>query len=232
MKKYLLLSIFALLHGCAFTTEVVDIPYSPQSGVIVVQGADVVNVGVSVTDSRQDRSKVSSKKNGYGMETAPILSRRDVPSIVVEIIEQELVSRGFKIGSGAPSVLVKTDVRRFYNDHKLGFFAGDAVADFEFTVEVKSPSGANLYSRGIVAHGTEENTQLATGNNAALALGKAISHGMSQLFSDPMFVSALKAGGIQAELAKTKEQMLDELARDKSISYEEYLRRQKVILRR
>ncbi len=232
MKKYLLLSVLALLHGCAFTTEVVDIPYSAQSGVIAVPGADLVKVGVSVTDSRQDRSKVSSKKNGYGMETAPILSRRDVPSIVGEIIEQELVSRGFKVGSGAPSVVVKTDIKRFYNDHKLGFFAGDAVADFEFTVEVKSPSGANLYSRGVVAQGKEENTQLATGKNAALALGKAISHGMSQLFSDPMFVSALKAGGVPAELAKTKEQMLDELAQDKSISYEEYLRRQKVILRR
>ena len=183
----------ASLSGCALTTEQIELNYTPQAGVAKVAGAENVSVNVQVADQRLDKSKVSSKKNGFGMEMAPITAAEDVAVTVRKAIEKELQARGFQLGSDAALVKVAADVTRFYNDHKMGFFAGDAVADLNLSVTVKSQKGALLYSKQIIAQGMEKNTQLATGNNARLALDRALENGMKMLFEDPAFVSALLA---------------------------------------
>lgn len=190
-KAFFLLVACGLLSGCALTTDVIDISYAPRSGASVIPGADGVVVSVSVNDQRQERSnKVSCKKNGFGMEMAPILANEDVTVTFQRAIEQELRSRGFKIGSEA-LVSVAADVTRFWNDHKLGFFAGDAVADLNLNVLVRSKDGRILYSRNIMAQGIEPNTQIMSGENARLALNKALENGMHMLFEDQAFFAAL-----------------------------------------
>ncbi|MDA8129204.1 MAG: YajG family lipoprotein [Betaproteobacteria bacterium] len=183
----------ASLSGCALTTEQIEINYVPQTGVSKIAGADKVPVDVTVVDQRLDKSKVSSKKNGFGAEMAPITATEDVAVTVRKAIEQELRARGFRLDSDAALVKVAADVTRFYNDHKMGFFAGDAVADLNLSVTVKSKDGALLYAKQIVAQGKEANTQLATGNNARIALERALQNGMKMLFDDKAFLSALLA---------------------------------------
>lgn len=68
----------ASLSGCALTTEQVELNYAQQAGVSRIAGAEAVSVNVQVADQRLDKSKVSSKKNGYGMEMAPITAAEDV----------------------------------------------------------------------------------------------------------------------------------------------------------
>ena len=183
----------ANLSGCALTTEQIELNYTQQAGVAKVAGAENVSVNVQVADQRLDKSKVSSKKNGFGMEMAPITAAEDVAVTVRKAIEKELQARGFQLGSDAALVKVAADVTRFYNDHKMGFFAGDAVADLNLSVSVKSKDGALLYAKQIVAQGKEANTQLATGNNARIALERALENGMKTLFEDQAFLSALLA---------------------------------------
>ena len=183
----------ASLSGCALTTEQIEINYTQQAGISKIAGSDSVSVNVQVTDQRLDKSKVSSKKNGYGMEMAPITAAEDVAVTVRKAIEKELQARGFQLGSDAALVKVAADVTRFYNDHKTGFFSGNAVADLNMSVTVKSKSGALLFSKQIVAQGKEANTQLATGNNARIALERALESGMKTLFEDQAFLSALLA---------------------------------------
>lgn len=179
------------LSGCALTTEQIELHYTQQASVSKVAGAENVSVNVQVADERLDKTKVSSKKNGFGMEMAPITAAEDVAVTVRKAIEKELVARGFQLGSETALVKVAADVTRFYNDHKMGVFAGDAVADLNMSVTVKSRSGTQLYTKQIVSQGKEANTQLATGNNARIALERALENGMKMLFDDPAFLSAL-----------------------------------------
>lgn len=182
----------ALLSGCALTTDRIEIQYKQQQGVAQIPGASNVPVSVQVNDQRQDKSKVSSKKNGFGMEMAPILAAEDVPVTIRRAIELELRSRGFQIGADASLIQIAADLTRFYNDHKLGFFAGDAVADLNLSVIVRSKQNDVLYSRQIVAQGIEPNTQLMTGENAKRALDRALENGIKYLFEDPAFLAALQ----------------------------------------
>ncbi|GAB3185146.1 hypothetical protein GCM10027292_06560 [Hydrogenophaga aquatica] len=181
----------AALSGCALTTDTIALQYTAQTGVAKIPGANNVSVSVQISDQRQDKSKVSSKKNGFGMEMAPILATEDVTVTIRRAIEQELLARGFQLGSDTALVQIAADLTRFYNDHKLGFFAGDAIADLNMSVNVKSQKGDLLYARQVVAQGIEPNTQLMTGENARLALNRALENGMKLLFEDQAFLAAL-----------------------------------------
>lgn len=186
-------AVITSLSGCALTTDRIELQYSQQQGVVQIPTASNVSINVQVADQRQDKSKVSSKKNGFGMEMAPILAVEDVAVTVRKAIEQELKSRGFKLSSDAALVLITADLTRFYNDHKIGFFAGDAVADLNMTVTVKSKKGDLLYARQVMAQGVEPNTQLMSGENARLALNRALENSMKSLFDDKEFLAALVA---------------------------------------
>jgi uncharacterized lipoprotein len=189
----------ASLSGCALTTEQIQLSYTPQATAPKVAGAEHVAVAVQVADQRLDKSRISCKKNGYGMEMAPITAAEDVAVTVRHAIEQELQARGFQLGSDTALVKIAADITRFYNDHKIGFFAGDAVADLNLSVSVKAKSGELLFSKQIIAQGMEKNTQLASGNNAKLALDRALDNGMKMLFEDQAFLSALVASsGVKA----------------------------------
>ena len=190
------------LSGCALTTDRIELQYSQQQGISQIPGANNVSVNVKVADQRQDKSKVSSKKNGFGMEMAPILATEDVAVTVRRAIEQELRTRGFQLGSDAALIQIAADLTRFYNDHKTGFFSGDAVADLNMSISVKSKNGDLLYTRQVVAQGIEPNTQLMTGENAKLALNKALGNSMKYLFEDQAFLAALIASSASKSAAK------------------------------
>ena len=177
--------------GCALTTDRIELQYQQQQGVTQIPGANNISVAIKISDLRQDKSKVSNKKNGYGMEMAPILATEDVTVTVQSAIEQELRARGFQLDADAARVQIAAGLARFYSDHKMGFFAGDAIADLNISVTVKSKNGDSLYSRQIVAQGIEPNTQLASGENARLALNRALENGMRMLFEDQAFLAAL-----------------------------------------
>lgn len=190
------------LSGCALTTDRIELQYNQQQGVAQIPGANNVSVNVQVADQREDKSKVSSKKNGFGMEMAPILAIEDVAVTVRSAIEQELRARGFQLGSDAALVQIAADLTRFYNDHKTGFFAGDAVADLNMSVTVKSKKGDLLYTRQVIAQGIEPNTQLMSGENARLALNRALENGMKSLFEDQAFLAALVASSASKSASK------------------------------
>lgn len=177
--------------GCALTTARIDIKYVPQAGVAILEEAKLVTVNVKVSDNRMEKVKVSSKKNGYGMEMAQIIPNESVSVTFQKAIEYELKARGFSLGNDKSVVSIDADLTKYYNDFKIGFFSGDAIAELNMGVTIKSNKGDLVYSRQFVAQGIEPNIQLTNGDNAELALEKALAEGMQKLFSDKLFISAL-----------------------------------------
>jgi len=191
MKKVILLLAIGIISGCAFTTERIDLSYSPQLGVTPIAGASDITIALNVYDDRQDKgNKVSSKKNGFGVETAPILVNEDLLVTFRRAIETELRARGFKIGQQS-LISVDANLIMFWNDFKLGIFAGDSIAQLNMSIAAKDRSGKVYYSRIITAQDSEPNIQLMTGDNAKLALDRVLASGMKQLFTDPVFFERL-----------------------------------------
>jgi len=193
LRRLFLLStacfIFALLSGCALTKAHISLSYVPQTNVAKIDGADAVTVRLDVTDVRTIKDKVSVKKNGYGMEMAAIIAKEDVAITVKTAIEAELANRGFRLGEGGISII--SELSRFYNDFKIGFASGSAVAEVIMNVQVKRADGSVGFSKLVAGEGRKEGFLLASGSNAKVALDSALRDAVDKLFGDAAFIDAM-----------------------------------------
>jgi uncharacterized lipoprotein YajG len=194
MKRMLIVACLCLgLPACALTVDKIDVPYQGAANLSVVPGAETAKFTLRSADARTVyRDRVSVKKNGYGMEMAAIQATNDIPDTVGRAITQELQSLGFAMGTGGSTVEV--EVARFYSDFKMGFFAGDAVAEVALNVNVTGPDGRVSYSKHYEAGGVEPNIQMALGHNARAALIVALRNAVAAVINDTALQNALLQG--------------------------------------
>lgn len=172
-----------LVSGCALTVDEIDVPYERQNILVVVPNANAVKVSVVGADQRiKYRDRVSVKKNGYGMEMAPIVATNDLARTFQSAVEYELKNAGFEINSGGK--VIDLGLSRFYNDFKMGFFAGDAVADGIVHLSVKDGNGNIVYSNAYEGTFKVNNIQLAMGHNAREALIGAMADIIAKIAQD------------------------------------------------
>lgn len=174
-------TVVAAFSSCALTKDTVSLSYTPQTGTGPVAGASATSIKVSVTDDRTERSKISTKKNGFGMEMAPTVSSRPVAEFFKSAIEAELKNRGFHLGEGK---ILSVTVDRFYNDFKVGVWSGGAVGELEMHVSVGS------YRRPIKT-AYQHTVMMAGGENVKQSLEGAMQEALQKLFADPAFIAAL-----------------------------------------
>lgn len=190
MKKLFSLILLTTLFGCALTEDKIDIPYQGRANITVVQGADKVNVEVKNEDKRTVfKDRVGAKKNGYGMEMAKIVPTNDVAKTFSDAVMFELENLGFKNGAGGKTV--KVELIRFYNDFKMGFFAGDAVADGLVNIVVTNNKNEVIFTRSYEGGAIYPNIQLALGENAREALIKAMTDIVGKVAQDKELHTAL-----------------------------------------
>lgn len=193
MKKFmsyaccLSIAVF-LMSGCALTKDTVSISYDPQKDVAKIEGADEVKVNVEVSDVRTMKDKVSCKKNGYGMEMAPIVAENDVAKVLEQALKTELTSRGFSSGD---SVMVVAELQKFYNDFKIGFWSGTAQAEVTMNIQVRKKDGSIIFSKVVSAEGSNPGCMMASGENAKIALNDSLKNSVAKLFNDKSFYDAL-----------------------------------------
>ncbi len=191
MQKIGALALAAIwLSGCALATDKIDIQYISLVASNAVPGAQRVVVQVNGTEGRASNlNRVSVKKNGYGMEMAPIISNTPIPELAKNALSQELSRMGFQIGSG--QVIVSAEVNKFYNDFKVGFFSGNAVSEVTLTVQVRTVSGQILYAKTLTGESDEGGVMIASGENTRISLEKAFATSIARIVSDPKFSQAI-----------------------------------------
>ena len=188
-----LLAGLAFLHGCAAIPESHDLEYEPQADVAALEGASEVSVNVVVTDEREDQRRISHKKYSYGgFAMASIYSEEPVEKELQSAIEQELIARGFEIGSGA-SLTIQSDIIKLYSNLHLidTFFTGKTVADSTIQVEVVSETDDVLFSREISVSPEHKGVMYMSSYNLARPIEMAMEETLDELFDDPLFIDAL-----------------------------------------
>ncbi len=179
-----------LASGCALTIDEIDVPYEGRANITVVEGADKVTVAVTNVDKRTVyKDRVGTKKNGYGMEMAKIVARNDIAKTFADAVEFELENLGFRIGEDGK--LLTVALIRFYNDFKMGFFAGDAVADGLIVISITDANGEVSFSSSYEGGAIEPDIQLALGYNARIALIRAMADIVSKIAQDRNLHTAL-----------------------------------------
>lgn len=200
------LVIYALavigLAGCELLqVDRITLQHTQQKGIGVVPGAANISVVVKANDKRDylahsisrkwGKAVVGYGKNGLGEETYPdIIVTEPVELTLKRSIEDELKASGFHVDQNAKFV-IEIDINTFFNDYKVGFILSDSVADFNMDVKVLSNKGHILYSRRIAEQGHKVWASTMSGEDAKIALNRALDNGINTLFSDGTFLSAL-----------------------------------------
>lgn len=189
--RYIFLIIIAILFtGCALTEDRINFPYKGRGNNTVVQGADKVNVELKHEDKRTVfKDRLGTKKNGYRMEMAKIVSENDIAKTFSDAVLFELENLGFKNGTGGK--IVKVELIHFYNDFKMGFFAGDAVADGLINIIITNRKNEVIFTKAYEGGGVVPNIQLAVGENAREALIIAMIDIVSKIAQDKDLHEAL-----------------------------------------
>ena len=177
------------LTACATVEDTAHVPYAAHGA--PAAGVQSIRVTVTAADARTtNRGRISTKKNGYGMDMAAIRSDADVADIVKGALSDELRTRGYQLAAGGP--VVDAQVKTFYNDFEVGIFAGGAKGTVDLTITV-TRDGRTLYTRSV--QGAQRKTvAMASGKNAGEAIAMALGAALDQLFADPAFTAALAAG--------------------------------------
>ena len=190
MRPILCLLAALAVSGCALTTDEIDVPYVPGGARAAAPGASAVTVAVSATDARTSyRDRVSTKRNGYGMEMAPIVATNNVIETLRSAVAQELTAEGFRVGPGGLEIAV--EVVKFYSDFKTGFFSGDALAEVTLNLTLLRPDKSVLFTKYYAGSGKTANIQLASGSNARAALVPALTDVVQRVAEDPELMAAL-----------------------------------------
>jgi uncharacterized lipoprotein YajG len=177
------------LTGCALTTDTISLEYNSQTHAAKIPGAEQAAVSVDLFDVRKMKDRVSVKKNGYGMEMAPTVAENRVSALVTKALESELIGRGFILRERSARLFV--ELQKFYNDFKIGFWSGTAEAEVVINTQVKTTEGEIVYSKLVVGSGQVPGIQLMTGENAKVALERALADAIAQLFSDNGLIGAI-----------------------------------------
>ncbi len=169
-------------------TTVAYVPAGPGAGTL--PGAESVTLSFVASDKRvQYGDRISTKKNGYGMEMARIVSTNDVVELTRIALQQEFKALGFNIGTGG--LVIGVELQTFYTDFKSGFLSGTAVAQVGFTLRIKDVAGTLVYVQIYNATGTVDGVHLASGENAKLAVEKALANAVKDAISDKALLQAL-----------------------------------------
>ena len=192
------LVLSAFFSGCALNDQNVQLNYVPQKNVQHLTGAENVTVLVVISDQRNTKDItngiVGYKKNISGVETTPIITDNDVPTLIRQAILTELTARGFQPGTNN-AITVVVELTRFYNDFETGFRTGVAVAEADMNAVVKDANGAIVFSKLISGIGEKSKIQYAMNEYARIALEAALKNAVARLFNEPAFINALLAAG-------------------------------------
>lgn len=132
----LLLLGVVLAGGCAFGTRTAELTYPPAregGGLIATAGAAEAvpatraPIAVTVVDARAERERIGNVRNGFGMDTANVVTDSDVRAWVEDALVAELANAGYDVvetdptGTSADGIAMRAEILTVYCDVYLTY---------------------------------------------------------------------------------------------------------------
>lgn len=142
----LLISAFLAIatQACAFIDNEVQLEYQSVTGLAPNPGNTRVIFLSLIEDSRPDKTRVGVIRNGYGMETANVLSKDDVRVWVSNTLKGNLEQAGYTVrtveGAFTPTdgqFHLSGEIIRAYSDPRMGFFTITVQGDVQAAMQAE-----------------------------------------------------------------------------------------------
>ncbi len=153
--------------ACAFVDNEVQLEYQNVPGIAVgalKQGTIYLSL---FEDRRIDKTKIGVIRNGYGMETAKVLTKDDPAIWVSNTLKGNLERIGYKVDTvekgfspGQGQFYLSGNITKVYSDPKVGFFVITVHGDVEALLQAEY-NGRK--TQEMIAGHTEETSMVTTG---------------------------------------------------------------------
>ena len=148
MRLFALLFSALLIQACAFTDATLSIAHDENANFTgPIEDLDSITFSnPDISDARTDQLRVGWKKNGYGQNTADILSDRPVTEILSQGLIAGLQQNGIEVGSDGDVEIIGS-VDTFWLETDMNFWTIEFTGDVQCTLKFLEPeTGNELYS--------------------------------------------------------------------------------------
>lgn len=150
----LLLAVAPFVSGCALTTANVTLQYQemPTSHSLPYGTQLQIPVVVQLFADERPQKALGTKKNGYGMETAGVVSDDDLAKLLTDSIKKELARSRYRVLESHPdAITIEGKINRFWVAPEIGFFSHTVEGQSEVSLQLKEspnarPSWSNIYT--------------------------------------------------------------------------------------
>ena len=130
--------------GCVFINQTASLSPQAPAGLPALQRGYREVVLVGVNDARRQRDRVGVRKNGYGAETADVVSSIDPLIWLEESVAETLRRTGYSLvdNPSDESIALELNVTHLFSEVEPGFWSADWVANVRFSLEAELPDGS------------------------------------------------------------------------------------------
>lgn len=202
-----LLVVSMVLGACAFTTARVDLDYSPAAdSKTPLSALPAQRIALRVDDQRPiaERDRIGMKKNGYGMETAPVVSTREVTSVLRDAIQRELQRGGHTVleSAGDADLVLTATLKRYYADLRIRFFDVEMSGFIDTDLVVSDPEDETKRVSVPLNASYREGKQIALDSAFGAVLNRTLAEYMRSFSRETALLEALRepsSGAAQAD---------------------------------
>ncbi len=181
--------------GCAFTRADLNVNY-PESAARQGPLSSIVPVSIQVdtfSDARPDQNRIGYKRNGFGMQTADIITTQPVPLIIRDALVVELKKNGHLAQADHYVAAITGVIRTFWFDYQVNFWTVEFMGTIGVEVGVVDPNTKRvLVSRTYQAHYNEKSMGGYVGTWERV-MNVTLERLIRQIGTDQQVIEALKS---------------------------------------
>ena len=145
MRRLLIIALLTIsAQACAFIDNEVQLEYQSVAGLTPNPSNTRVIFLSLIEDSRPDKMRVGVIRNGYGMETANVLSKDDVRVWISNTLKGNLEQAGYSVraveGAFAPTdgqFHLSGEIIKAYSDPQVGFLTITVQGDVQAVMQAQ-----------------------------------------------------------------------------------------------
>ena len=200
MKKNLLIFLTIFIQACAFTDATLDVSHDPEASFVgpLEQIESLTFSDPILEDKRVDRDRIGWKKNGYGMNTADIMTAEPVTDIVSKAITAGLSDNGHKQSENG-RIAISGTLNRFWFETDMNFWTVEFIGDVQCSLNfVDTLTNTTIYSSDYAGNYSEKK---AGGLNKTWQriMGKAVDKLVEDIIFDEDLLEAIESLPDRAE---------------------------------
>tara|TARA_E500000331_G_C17035595_1_gene617143 strand:- start:83 stop:685 length:603 start_codon:yes stop_codon:yes gene_type:complete len=169
LKFIIRLVLILPVSACAFVDNQIQLEFEAPSATEGATGNGETLVLALFKDQRSDKLKIGVIKNGYGMETAKVLTKDDPAVWISNAIKSTLEAEGYSVesvpaGGTPPSnrLQLSGTVTKVYSEPKMGFWTATITGDVEALIQAQFRGQT---TSKLIAGRSEETSMITTGGD-------------------------------------------------------------------